>query len=91
MSFKGFTFDREKLEILLEYWERGQMSQEHALELKRLLEPLHKRAIDMGDIDLEKKTENILISLKRFIGKISLLEDIPVNHQVDVKKIIDKY
>ncbi len=87
-SLRGFTFDQEKLDILLGYWEQGQISQEDALELKRLLEPIHRRAIEMGDYKTEKRTETILITLNTFLNRVTLFENIPINDQVDIKKIV---
>jgi len=71
-AIQGFNFDREKLDILLGYFERGQMSVEQAQELKAILEELHERALNDGDLDTARNIANILITLKGFLsGRIS--------------------
>lgn len=87
-SLKGFTFDNEKLDILLGLFERGQMSLEEAQDLKQLLEPLHRKALDMGDRNIARKIASILMTLKGFLsGRISLVETVPIGGDVDIKKI----
>jgi hypothetical protein len=61
------------------------------MELKRLLEPLYRRAIERRDYKTEKMTESILISLNKFLGEIreiSLKEKIPITDRVDIRKIV---
>jgi len=41
-SIQGFNFDKEELDSLLEYFERGQMSETQAQQLKLMLEDLHR-------------------------------------------------
>jgi hypothetical protein len=87
-SLKGFIFDNEKLDFLLGLFEQGQMSQEQAQELRLLLEPLHRKALDAGDLNLARKISNILMSLRGFLsGRISLVENISIGGDVDIKKI----
>jgi hypothetical protein len=89
-SLKGFTFDNEKLDILLRLFEQGQMSQEQAEDLKLLLEPLHKEAIDKGDFSLARKIASILMTLKGFLsGRISLniVENVSVGGEVSASKV----
>jgi hypothetical protein len=72
-SIQGFNFDKEKLDILLGYFERGQMSGEQAQELKFLLEEMHRRVLDDGDINTARDIASILMTLKGFLsGRISL-------------------
>ncbi len=72
-SLRGFTFDNEKLDTLLGLFEQGQMSQEQAQELMLLLEPLHRKALELGDLKTAKKIANILMSLRGFLsGRIIL-------------------
>jgi hypothetical protein len=52
-AIQGFNFDKEKLDTLLEYFERGQMSVNQAQDLKRMLEELHRRVLDDGDLGLD--------------------------------------
>jgi hypothetical protein len=71
-AIKGFTYDKEKLDILLGYFEQGQISTEQAEELKAMLEELHKKALDDGDLDTARDIASILITLKGFLtGMIS--------------------
>jgi hypothetical protein len=75
-AIQGFNFDREKLDILLKYlkyYEQGQMTVEQAQELKTILEELHTKALDDGDINTARDIASILITLKGFLsGRISL-------------------
>jgi hypothetical protein len=87
-SLRGFNFDKEKLEILLGYWEQGQISQEDALDLERLLKPIYERAANLKDYETERQAESILISLKRFLNRVTLFENIHISDQVDIKKIV---
>jgi hypothetical protein len=78
-SIQGFNFDKEKLDYLLELFEQGQMSLEHAQELKLLLEEFHKKALDKGDINLARDIASILMTLKGFLsGRISLVEKVSI-------------
>jgi hypothetical protein len=87
-SLKGFSFDTEKLDMLLGLFENGQMSLEQAQELKLLLEPLHRKALELGDLKTARKIRNILMSLRGFLsGRISLVESVPISGYVDIKKI----
>lgn len=64
--------DPEKLDILLGYFEQGQISTEQAQELKAMLEESYKKALDDGDIDTARDIASILITLKGFLtGMIS--------------------
>jgi hypothetical protein len=72
-----------------DYWDTGKkvkcLSGAGARELERLLEPIYERATAMRDPTTVEKTPNILISLKRFLNRTALLENIPVTDQVDIK------
>jgi hypothetical protein len=86
-SLQGFNFDKEKLDNLLKLFEQGQMSTENALELKILLEQIHKKALDKGDINLARDIASILMTLKGFLsGRINLVENIQVTDSVSVSK-----
>jgi hypothetical protein len=82
-SLQGFTFDKEKLDHLLKLFEQGQMSTENALDLKILLEEIHKKALDKGDINLARDIASILMTLKGYLsGRINLVESIQVTDRV---------
>jgi hypothetical protein len=86
-SIQGFNFDKEKLDYLLKLFEQGQMSTEHARELKLLLEEIHKKALDKGDVNLARDIASILMTLKGFLsGRINLVENIQVTDSVSVSK-----
>jgi hypothetical protein len=71
-AIQGFNFDKEKLDILLGYFEQGQMTVEQAQELKLMLEELHKKELDDGDLNTARNIASILITLKGFLsGRIS--------------------
>lgn len=72
MSSIKVNFDKEKLDILLGYFEQGQISMEQAEELKTMLEELHEKAIDDGDLNTARDIASILITLKGILtGMIS--------------------
>lgn len=86
-SLRGFTFENEKLDLLLGLFVQGQMSQEQAQDLMQLLEPLHK-TLDLGDLKTAKKIADILMSLRGFLsGRICLVENVSISDSVDIKKI----
>jgi len=71
-SIQGFNFDKEELDSLLEYFERGQMSETQAQQLKLMLEDLHRRVLDDGDLNTARDISSILMTLKGFLsGRIS--------------------
>jgi hypothetical protein len=67
-SIQGFNFDKEKLGHLLELFEQGQMSHEQILELKYLLEHMHKDAANNGDLNRAREIASILVTLKGILG-----------------------
>jgi hypothetical protein len=69
-SIQGFNFDRERLDYLLQLFEQGQMSTEQKQELKLLLEGMHKKALDNGDINLARDIASILVTLKGLLSGI---------------------
>jgi hypothetical protein len=89
-ALKGFTSDNEKLDILLGYFEQGQMSQEQAQELQQLLEPLYRKSLDARNFDRAKQIADILMSLRGILsGRISIniVENVPIGERLDAKKI----
>ena len=72
-SLKGFSYDNEKLDILLKLFEQGELSLEQAQDLKLLLEQIHR---SITDPKVARKIGTILITLKGIIsGRISLEND----------------
>ena len=67
-SIQGFNFDKERLDHLLEIFQSGQMSQEEALELKLMLEPMHEKASNDGDLNRARDIASILISLQGILS-----------------------
>lgn len=89
-SLKGFTSDDEKLDILLGYFEQGQMSQEQAQELQQLLEPLYKKTLDARNFDRARQIADILMSLRGILsGRISIniVENVSSGDQVSRTKV----
>jgi hypothetical protein len=84
-SLQGFNFDKEKLDRLLELFQRGQMSQEQVRELMYLLEQMHEEASNNGDLDRAREIASILMTLKGILGgRISFVENVPISDQVSV-------
>lgn len=84
-SIQGFNFDKEKLDHLLELFERGQMSEEQTRELKYLLEHIHKEASNNGDLNRAREIASILKSLKGVLsGRIALVESVPIVDKVSI-------
>lgn len=67
-SIQGFNFDKEKLVYLLELFEHDQMSYEQTLELKYLLEHMHKDASNRGDLNRAREIASILVTLQGILG-----------------------
>jgi hypothetical protein len=91
-SLTGFTYDKEELDILLGYFEQGQMSQEQAQQLQRLLLPLFMKALDAKDFDRARKIVDILISLRGIISgrittNVNIADTIHLDERVETKKI----
>ena len=75
-SIQGFNFDKEKLDMLLGLFDKGQISLEQAQELKLILEEMHRRALDDGDLNTARDISSIMMTLKGFLsGRISLTVD----------------